>query len=105
MAFSLKRDSERRDSPPTFTMKVIAGRRLCVSVICLPETGLAQAAVAFEDLAALAADRLRAEGGEFMAPVRLVEGTVRNPEPAQPVHALEKLALAWYGADDQVGMR
>jgi hypothetical protein len=48
-------------------MKVMAGRWRCVSVFCLPETGMAQAAIAFEDPAALAADRLRAEGGEFAA--------------------------------------
>ena len=86
-------------------MKVIAGRRRWVSVFCLPEAGLAQAAVAFEDLAALTADRLGAEGGEFAAPVRLVKGTECNLESAQSVPALEKLAFAGNSADDQVGMR
>jgi hypothetical protein len=56
-------------------------------------------------LAALAANRLRADGGEFVAPVWLVEGTVCNSEAAQSVLTLEKLALAWNGANDQVRMR
>jgi hypothetical protein len=86
-------------------VKVIGGRGRCFFVFCLRETGLAQAVIAFEDLAALAADRLRAKGGEFVAPVRLVEGTARNPASAQSVQAPEKLAFAWDGADDQVGMR
>jgi hypothetical protein len=43
---------------------------------------LSQAAVAFEDLATLAADWLSPDGREFVNPVRLVKGTERNPEPA-----------------------
>jgi hypothetical protein len=74
-------------------------------VLYLRETGLTQAVIAFEDPAALTADGLGADGGEFVAPVGLMENTVRNPEPAQSVHALEELAFAWDGADDQVGMR
>jgi hypothetical protein len=61
--------------------------------------------VTFEETAALAPDRFGAEGGEFAPPVRLVERTVRNPEPAQAVDALPKPALVRHGADDQVGMR
>ena len=60
--------------------------------------------IALEELAALAPDRLRADGGEFVAPVRLVEGPVGNPQAAQPVQALEKLAFAGDGADNHVGM-
>ena len=86
-------------------MKVIAGRWLCSCGLSLRESGSSQAAVAFEDLAALAPDWLRAEGGEFVIPVRLAKGVERNPEPAQPVHALDKLAFACDGADDQVRMR
>ena len=74
-------------------------------VFCLRETGLAQAAIPFEDLAAVATDRLRSDGSEFVAPVRLVESMVRNSEPAQSVNALKKLAFAWNGADDDMGMR
>jgi hypothetical protein len=61
---------------------------------------LAQAAIAFEDAAAFAADRLSADGGEFVASIRLTECTERNPKPAQSVHTLEKLAFAWDSADD-----
>jgi hypothetical protein len=92
--FSLKWASKRRISPFTFTVKVIAGRRLLFLLLCLCEAGLAQAVVAFEDLTALAADRLRADGGEFVGPVRLVECPVRNAESTQAVHAPEKLAFA-----------
>ena len=56
-------------------------------------------------MAALTANRLRADGGEFVASVWLVEGTVCNSEAAQSVLTLEKLALAWNGANDQVRMR
>jgi hypothetical protein len=101
----LKRVSKRSISLFTFTVKVIAGGWLVILIVCLRETGLAQAVIAFEDSAALAADRLGAEGGEFAAPVRLVKGSVGNPAPAQSVNALEKLAFAWDSADDQVGMR
>ena len=34
-----------------------------------------------------------------------MERPVRNPEAAQSVDALEKLAFAWNGADYQMGMR
>jgi hypothetical protein len=61
--------------------------------------------IALQDVATLAADRLRAKGCEFVAPVRLVERTVRNPESAQAVDALEELAFAGDGTDDDVGMR
>ncbi len=63
-------------------MNGIAGRSLFVLVCCLREAGLAQAVIAFEDLSAL---RLRADGGEFVAPVRFVESSVRNPESAPQV--------------------
>jgi hypothetical protein len=66
---------------------------------------LAQAAIAFEDLTAFAANRLGAEGGEFVAPVRLVEGSVRNPQAPQAVDTLKKLAFVWDGADDDMRMR
>src|SRR5262245_44827603 len=104
MACSLKRASKRAIAPLTFTVKVSAGRWLCLLVFCLRETGLAQAAIAFEDLAALAVDRLRTDGGEFVAPVRLVKGTAGNPEPVQSVKTLEKRTFVRDGADDQVGM-
>ena len=83
---------------------MIAGNGLCVLLFCLRETGLTQAAIAFEDLAALPADRLRADGGKLIAAVRLAESTVRNPAPPQSVHTLAKLAFAWEGADDDMGM-
>ena len=70
-------------------MKVIAGRSLFFWIICLREAGLAQAAITFEDLSALATDRLRADGGKLIATVRFIEGTVRNSAPAQVVKALE----------------
>ena len=63
-------------------------------LFCLPETRLAQAAIAFEDLAALPADWLRADGREFVAPVRLEESTGRNPESAQSVKAPKQLTFA-----------
>jgi hypothetical protein len=61
--------------------------------------------VAPEELSALTADRLRADGGQFTGPIWLVKGTVRYTKPAQPFHALEKLSLACDGTDDQVRMR
>ncbi len=75
-------------------MKVIPGRRWFLLVFWLREAGLAQATVALEQLAALTEDWLRADGGEFVAPVRLVKSTVCNPASAQSFHALEKLAFA-----------
>jgi hypothetical protein len=60
---------------------------------CLRETWLAQAAVAFEVLAALAADWLRADGGKLIVSVRLIESSVGNPEPTQTVNTLEKLTF------------
>jgi hypothetical protein len=86
-------------------VKAITERWRCFLVFRLRETGLLQAVVALEDPAALAVDRLRADGGEFVAQVRLVERTVGNPESAQSVDALEKLALASDGADDEMRMR
>ena len=74
-------------------------------MFCLREPGLDQAAVAFEDPAALAPDRLRTDGGEFAAPVGLVECPVRNPVAAQTVNERKELSLAGDGADDQVGVR
>ncbi len=71
----------------------------------LCETGLTQAAIAFEDLAALPADWLGSDGREFIAPVRLVESTVGNPELAQAIKALKKLTFAGDSAHDDVGMR
>jgi hypothetical protein len=59
----------------------------------------------FEDLAALAADRLGADGRKLIASVRLVERSAGNPDPAQSVNALEKLAFTWDAADDYMGMR
>jgi hypothetical protein len=56
-------------------------------------------------LAALPADWLRAESGKLIASVRLVESTVRDPEPPQSVHTLVKRTFAREGADDDVGMR
>jgi hypothetical protein len=58
-------------------------------MVCLREAGLAQAAIAFEDLASFAADWLGADGGKFVVPVRFVESSVRNPASAQVVEALE----------------
>jgi len=72
---------------------------------CLRETRLVQAVIALKEVATLAADRLSAEGGEFVAPVRLVERTECNPESAQAVDALEELAFAGDGTGDEVGMR
>jgi hypothetical protein len=89
MAFSLKRASKRRTSLFTFTVKVIAGRWLFVLICCLREAGFAQAAIAFEDPPALAKDRLCADGGELVAPVRFVVSSVLNAVPAQPVDAVE----------------
>jgi hypothetical protein len=86
-------------------MKVSAGIYLCLWVGCLRETRLAQAAKAFEDLAALAADRLRADGCQLVAPVRFVKGPTGYAAAAQSVQALEQLAFAWDSAHDQVGMR
>jgi hypothetical protein len=74
-------------------------------LFCLGETGLVQAVVAFEELTALAADRLRGDGGKFVAPVRLVESTVRNPQSDKAVHTPEKLTFARDGADNDMGMR
>lgn len=85
-------------------MKVIARSWRCVLFFCLGETGLAQAAVAFEDLAVLTPNRLGADGGEFVISVRLVEGSVGNPAPAQSLGALEKLAFTWDATDDEMRM-
>ena len=57
-----------------------------------------------EDLAAFTADRLRAQGGEFVAPVGLVESPVSNPEPAQSVHAPIEMAFGRDTTDDQMRM-
>jgi hypothetical protein len=51
---------------------------LCASILGLCETGLTQAAIAFEDLASLSADWLGADGREFVASIRLAESTVGN---------------------------
>jgi hypothetical protein len=61
--------------------------------------------IAFEELPALPADGLGADGGEFVAAVRLVECAVGNPESAQMVNTLEQLTFVREGADDQMGMR
>jgi hypothetical protein len=53
-------------------------------------------------LAVLAPNRFRSDGGKFVAPVRLVESTVRNAESLQPVEALKKLSFAGDGADDDM---
>jgi hypothetical protein len=45
-------------------------------------------------LAALPADRLGADGREFIAPVRLVESTVGNLKSVQAVKTLKKLTFA-----------
>jgi hypothetical protein len=90
----LKRASKRRISPLAFTVKAFARNRLWVLILCLGETGLTQAAIAFEGLAALRADWLCADGCEFIAPVRLVDSTVGNPETAQAVKTLKKLTFA-----------
>jgi hypothetical protein len=66
---------------------------------------LAQAAIASEDLASFSADRLRADGGEFVASVRFIEGTARNPFSAQAVDALEEVAFVGQGADNQMRVR
>jgi hypothetical protein len=73
---------------------MIAGNGLCVLIFGLRETGLTQAVIAFEDLPALPADWLGADGREFIAPVRLVESTECNPESAQSVKAPKQLTLA-----------
>jgi hypothetical protein len=95
----------RSISQLTFTTKVSATRWRFVLLFCLPETRLAQAAIAFEDLAALPADRFCTEGGEFVGSVRFVEGSVRYPQAPQAVHTLKKLAFVWDGADDDMRMR
>src|SRR5579884_871369 len=105
MAVSLRKESRRKVSSPTFTVKVIAGRCLCFGVFCLRETRLAQAAIALEDLPACGRDRLGTDRGEFVVAVKFVEGAIRNPEPAQAIHALEKLAFAGNGADHQMRVR
>jgi hypothetical protein len=56
----------------------------------LAEAGLAETAITAEEVAALAGDRLGGDGGQLVAPVRLVERTVSDAEPAQPVQALVK---------------
>jgi hypothetical protein len=66
---------------------------------------LAQAAVAFEELAALAVDRLSADRSQLVGSVRLLEGSVCDPQAAQSVHTLTQLSLSRNGANDQVGMR
>jgi hypothetical protein len=90
----LKWASKRRISLFTFTVKAIKGNGLWALIFGLCETGLTQAAIAFEDVAALFADWLGADGREFIAPVRLVESTVGNPELAQAVKTLKKLTFA-----------
>ncbi len=97
--------SKRSLSRLAFTMKASAGRGGLVLVFCLRETGVAQAAITAQTPAPASTHRLGADRGELIAPVRLVEGAVRDPEPAQSVHALVKLALAGDGADDKVRMR
>src|SRR5262249_49241221 len=89
----------------TFTVKLSAGRSRVVLGCFLCEPGLAQAAIAFEDAAALAADRLRAESGEFVAAVGLAESAAGDPNPAQAVKTLEQTALVGNGTDNQVRMR
>lgn len=105
MTFSLKRASQRGISLFTFNVKAIAGRRRCFLICCLRETGLAQAAIGFEDVAALAADRFRAEGGKLVASVWLIEGAEGDPETAQAVDDLKKMTFAGDAKDDQMGMR
>lgn len=68
--------------------------------LALAETSLAQAAIAFEDAAALSANRLGADGREFVAPVWLVESTVGDTESAQAAKALKKLAFAGNSTND-----
>jgi hypothetical protein len=99
-----KRTSARRISPFTFTVRVIAAG-LRVLVLCLRETGCAQTAIAFEDLPARAANRLRPDSGKLIVAVRLMERPAGYPEPAQPVKALEKLAFARQAANDKMRMR
>lgn len=76
-----------------------------VLIFGLGETRLAQATIVFEDVAALPANRLRADGREFVAPVRLVESTVCNPQSTQSIQAPKELTFAGDGADDNMGMR
>lgn len=90
----MKSVSKRRVSPLTFTVKVSADNGLRALIFGLCEAGMTQAAIAFEDLAALPTDWLGADGREFIAPVRLVESTVGNPELTQAIKTLKKLTFA-----------
>jgi hypothetical protein len=83
----------------------MAGRGQKVVIFGLAETSLAQAAIASEDSAALSANRLRADSREFVAPIRLIEGTAGDPQAAKALKALKQLALVGDGANHKVRMR
>jgi hypothetical protein len=66
---------------------------------------MTQTAIAFENLAALAADWFRANSGEFVASVRLEKCPVRNTGSTQMVKAPEQAAFGRNAAYDYMGMR
>jgi hypothetical protein len=92
-------------SGPIFTAKMGAGG--CFGFFGgaqLGEPGMAQAAVAAEDVAVPAEDRPRGQGRKLIASVRFMERPMRHAEPAEPLHALKQMTQVGCAADDQMGM-
>jgi hypothetical protein len=74
-------------------------------IVCLQETGVAQTAVALEELAAGALNRRGANRGQLVVAVGFAKGSMIDAESAQSVNTLEKLAFVRDAEHDEMGMR
>jgi hypothetical protein len=93
--------SKRSLSQRTFPVKVRAGRCLgFISLGQLPETRLAQAAVAPEQAATLIEDRFGGDGRQLIVPVGFMKRSMGDAELLQTLQALNELALAGDATDD-----
>jgi hypothetical protein len=100
----LERTSKRRISQVAFNVKAILGVRLCVGVIQLPKAWLLQAAVASKDLALLADDRPRGDGGQLVLSIGFVKCMNRHIQAAHSLKAMIKLTLISDANEDKVRM-